>query len=302
MVVIGDDVPDTVAAMFGCAVLTGMGAVLNTAAVAAGQSVAVFGLGAVGLSSVMAAALAGASAVIAIDPNKGKHQLAFECGATAVGTPDDAARLVAEATGDGVDVAVEAVGVRRSHRLVPGPRDARRRRRLRRTAQALRRADGGGLAVCRRRKAAARRLVQATPCRSGTFRSTLTIGGPGGSPWNSSIPTPNRWRTSTKASMPWPPARWSAGCSGPRFRGFRVRPPGFPGGLPHFRFDGVDHGPDRRGTQRFGPCHGPDGKLALEEVRQHRTKSRISRHHEVGQQAHACAAADGLHLGEDSVA
>jgi alcohol dehydrogenase len=110
VVVIGDDVPDTVAAMFGCAVLTGMGAVLNTAAVTAGQSVAVFGLGAVGLSAVMAASLAGASAVIAIDPNAGKHQLARDCGATAVGTPEDAARLVADATGDGVDAAIEAVG------------------------------------------------------------------------------------------------------------------------------------------------------------------------------------------------
>lgn len=110
VVVIDDDVPDTVAAMFGCAVLTGMGAVLNTAAVATGQSVAVFGLGAVGLSAVMAAALAGASAVIAIDPNTDKHQLALDCGATAVGTPDDAAALIAQATGDGVDVAIEAVG------------------------------------------------------------------------------------------------------------------------------------------------------------------------------------------------
>jgi len=110
VVVIDDDVPDTVAAMFGCAVLTGMGAVLNTAAVQPGQSVAVFGLGAVGLSAVMAAALAGASAVIAIDPNTSKHELALKCGATAVGTPDDAARLIAEATGDGVDTAIEAVG------------------------------------------------------------------------------------------------------------------------------------------------------------------------------------------------
>ena len=110
VVAIDDDVPDTVAAMFGCAVLTGMGAVLNTAAVAAGQSVAVFGLGAVGLSAVMAAALAGAPAVIAIDPNTDKHQLALDCGATAVGTPDEAADLIASATGDGVDVAIEAVG------------------------------------------------------------------------------------------------------------------------------------------------------------------------------------------------
>ncbi|UKA55793.1 alcohol dehydrogenase catalytic domain-containing protein [Arthrobacter sp. FW305-BF8] len=112
VVVIDDDVPDTVAAMFGCAVLTGMGAVLNTAAVTAGQSVAVFGLGAVGLSAVMAASLAGAGSVIAIDPNPGKHQLALDCGATVVGTPDDAASLIrdAAAAGDGVDVAIEAVG------------------------------------------------------------------------------------------------------------------------------------------------------------------------------------------------
>ncbi len=110
VVVIDDDVPDTVAAMFGCAVLTGMGAVLNTAGVSQGQHVAVFGLGAVGLSAVMAARLAGAVSVIAIDPNQGKHQLARDAGATAVGTPDDAGRLIEEASGDGVDVAIEAVG------------------------------------------------------------------------------------------------------------------------------------------------------------------------------------------------
>jgi Zn-dependent alcohol dehydrogenase len=109
-VVIDNDVPAPVAAMFGCAVLTGMGAVFNTAAVTEGQSVAVFGLGAVGLSAVMAAKLAGASSILAIDPNEGKHPLALQCGATAAGTPDDAARLVADATGDGVDVAVEAAG------------------------------------------------------------------------------------------------------------------------------------------------------------------------------------------------
>jgi alcohol dehydrogenase len=109
-VVIPDDVPDGVAAMFGCALLTGMGAVLNTANLTAGQSIAVVGLGAVGLSAVMAAGLAGASHIIAIDPNQGKHRLALDCGATAVGIPDDAARLVEEATGDGVDAAIEAVG------------------------------------------------------------------------------------------------------------------------------------------------------------------------------------------------
>ena len=69
VVVIDDDVPDTVAAMFGCAVLTGMGAVLNTAAVDAGQSVAVFGLGAVGPLRRHGGVPRRGSAVIAIDPN-----------------------------------------------------------------------------------------------------------------------------------------------------------------------------------------------------------------------------------------
>jgi Zn-dependent alcohol dehydrogenase len=110
VVVVDDDIPDTVAAMFGCAVLTGMGAVFNTAQVDGGQSVAVFGLGAVGLSAVMAARIAGAASIIAIDPNPGKHQLALDCGASAAGTPEEAAGLIAEAAGDGVDVAVEAVG------------------------------------------------------------------------------------------------------------------------------------------------------------------------------------------------
>lgn len=110
VVVIDDDVLDEVAAMFGCAVLTGMGAVLNTAQLQQGQSVAVFGLGAVGLSAVMAARIARASSIIAIDPVAEKHQLAIDAGATVTGTPEDAPRLIAEATGDGVDVAVEAVG------------------------------------------------------------------------------------------------------------------------------------------------------------------------------------------------
>lgn len=111
VVVIDDDVPDEVAAMFGCAVLTGMGAVANTAQVQAGQSVAVFGLGAVGLAAVMAAKLAGASAVVAIDPNAAKHPLALEAGATHAGVPEEAAALIRQATGeDGADVAIEAAG------------------------------------------------------------------------------------------------------------------------------------------------------------------------------------------------
>jgi alcohol dehydrogenase len=110
LVVIDKDVPFDVAAMFGCAALTGMGAVLNTAAMRPDQSLIVFGLGAVGLTAIMAAAQIDGTTVIAIDPNLDKHSLALQAGANYVGTPDEAAALVAAHAGDGVDVAVEAVG------------------------------------------------------------------------------------------------------------------------------------------------------------------------------------------------
>jgi len=109
-VVIAADVPFDVAAMFGCAALTGIGAVLNTGQLVAGQSVIVFGLGAVGLMAVMAAAQVAGTTVIAIDPLAEKQALALRCGATAVGAPDQAAALVTEHAGDGVDLAIEAVG------------------------------------------------------------------------------------------------------------------------------------------------------------------------------------------------
>lgn len=114
VVVIDDDVPFDVAAMFGCAALTGIGAVLNTAQLREGQSVIVFGMGAVGLTAVMAAAQVTGTSVIAIDPLPEKQALALRCGATAAGPPEQAARLIADLGGgaddDGVDVAVEAVG------------------------------------------------------------------------------------------------------------------------------------------------------------------------------------------------
>lgn len=110
VVVVQDDVPFDIAAMFGCAALTGIGAVLNTADVRPGQSVIVFGLGAVGLMSVMAAAQIPGTTVIAIDPLAQKQALALKCGAHVAGSPAEAAALVAAHAGDGVDVAVEAVG------------------------------------------------------------------------------------------------------------------------------------------------------------------------------------------------
>lgn len=112
VVVIDDDVPFDVAAMFGCAALTGIGAVLNTAQVKEGQSVVVFGLGAVGLMSVMAAAQVPGATVVAIDPLAAKQDLGRRCGAHAAGSPDEAAALLTSLTGsgEGADVVIEAVG------------------------------------------------------------------------------------------------------------------------------------------------------------------------------------------------
>jgi Zn-dependent alcohol dehydrogenase len=78
---IPDDLPYELASLFGCAVLTGVGAALNAAEIEPGQTVAVFGLGGVGLAAVMGAKLAGAGRVIAIDPVEHKRALALELGA-----------------------------------------------------------------------------------------------------------------------------------------------------------------------------------------------------------------------------
>jgi Zn-dependent alcohol dehydrogenase len=110
-VVIPADVPLATAALFGCAVLTGAGAVLNTAAVRPGQSVAVFGLGGVGLASVMAANVAGAVTIVAVDPVEAKRKLALELGATHAFAPGEAEAAVKDLTGGGAEVTFEAAGV-----------------------------------------------------------------------------------------------------------------------------------------------------------------------------------------------
>nr|WP_233552556.1 zinc-binding dehydrogenase [Jiangella rhizosphaerae] len=112
VVVVPPSVPFDVAAMLGCAVLTGFGAVVNTAVVRPGESVVVFGLGGVGLSAVMAAALAGAHPVVAVDTVAEKLSLARSLGATSVldARSDDVVAAVRDATGGGADHALECVG------------------------------------------------------------------------------------------------------------------------------------------------------------------------------------------------
>jgi alcohol dehydrogenase len=107
---VSDSVPFTLAALFGCAMSTGFGAVHNTARVRPGESVAVMGLGGVGLASVLGAVVAGAAPIIAIDPVAAKRELALSLGATHACDPTDAAAVVREATGGGARWVFEAVG------------------------------------------------------------------------------------------------------------------------------------------------------------------------------------------------
>ncbi|MGP4001496.1 Zn-dependent alcohol dehydrogenase [Streptomyces sp. 8N706] len=107
-----DGVPLTDAALLGCAVLTGYGAIHHAAKVRPGESVAVFGVGGVGLAVIQAARIAGAGAVVAVDISSEKEQLARKAGATdfLVSTPDTAKQIRALTGRHGADVAVECVG------------------------------------------------------------------------------------------------------------------------------------------------------------------------------------------------
>jgi S-(hydroxymethyl)glutathione dehydrogenase/alcohol dehydrogenase len=107
------DAPLDKVCLFGCAVTTGIGAVLNTAKVEPGASVAVFGMGGVGLSVVQGAAIAGAERIVAIDTNPSKFELARQFGATDVLNPaevDDVVQAVIDLTDGGVDYSFECIG------------------------------------------------------------------------------------------------------------------------------------------------------------------------------------------------
>ncbi|MEK0100421.1 zinc-binding dehydrogenase, partial [Streptomyces sp. A475] len=107
-----DGVPLTDAALLGCAVLTGYGAIHHCAQVKTGETVAVFGVGGVGLATLQAARIAGASKIIAVDVSPEKEALARGAGATDyVVASENTAREIRGLTGkQGVDVAVECVG------------------------------------------------------------------------------------------------------------------------------------------------------------------------------------------------
>ena len=109
---IDPSLPPEIAALFGCAVMTGVGAVVNTAQVKAGRSAIVFGLGGVGLSALLGAVLVGAHPIVAVDVVPTKLELAQALGATTVvdARDADAIEQVRAATAGGADYAFETVG------------------------------------------------------------------------------------------------------------------------------------------------------------------------------------------------
>jgi S-(hydroxymethyl)glutathione dehydrogenase/alcohol dehydrogenase len=111
---ISDKAPLEKVCLLGCGITTGIGAVLNTAKVEPGATVAIFGLGGVGLSAIQGATMAKASRILAVDINSDKFELAMQMGATDTVNPNDHSapiqEVIVEMTNGGVDYSFECVG------------------------------------------------------------------------------------------------------------------------------------------------------------------------------------------------
>jgi S-(hydroxymethyl)glutathione dehydrogenase/alcohol dehydrogenase len=114
IVKIDDAMPLDRAALIGCGVTTGVGAVLNTARIKAGSTVAVFGAGGVGLAAVQGARIAGARMIIAVDTVEAKLATARDLGAThgVNAKSDDPVRAIRTMTMGGVDYSFECIGLK----------------------------------------------------------------------------------------------------------------------------------------------------------------------------------------------
>src|SRR5574341_819348 len=114
LVKIADDMPLDRAALIGCGVTTGLGAVMNTARIEAGSTVAVFGAGGVGLAAIQGARIAGARMIIAVDTVESKLTTAKALGAThgVNASSHDPVQAIRDMTGGGVDYSFEAIGLK----------------------------------------------------------------------------------------------------------------------------------------------------------------------------------------------
>ncbi len=112
VVKVRQDVPLEVLAPLGCGIQTGVGAVLNSLKPAAGSSIAIFGVGTVGMSAILGAVLSGCTTIIAIDLFPDRLELAKEFGATHTINPkkDDPVNAIMDITGGGVNFSLECVG------------------------------------------------------------------------------------------------------------------------------------------------------------------------------------------------
>ena len=113
---IREDMPLDRACLIGCGVTTGVGAVLNTARIEAGSTVAVLGCGGVGLSCIQGASIGGAGRIIAVDMNPAKLELAEKFGATDTvnASEGNPVAQIAELTGGGVEYSFEAIGLKQT--------------------------------------------------------------------------------------------------------------------------------------------------------------------------------------------
>jgi S-(hydroxymethyl)glutathione dehydrogenase/alcohol dehydrogenase len=116
LVRVRDDMPLDRAALIGCGVTTGVGAVLNTARVEAGATVAVFGAGGVGLAAIQGARIAGASMIVGVDVFETKLATARELGATHTvdASTTDAVKAIRQLTNGGVEYAFECIGLKKA--------------------------------------------------------------------------------------------------------------------------------------------------------------------------------------------
>ncbi len=118
LVKVSPEMPMDLAALIGCGVITGYGAIVHTAKVEPGSTVAVVGCGGIGLAAINGAQIAGAGRIIAIDKDPGKLELAIKFGATdGILADDDVAARVMEATSGGVHYSFECIGLKQTTEL-----------------------------------------------------------------------------------------------------------------------------------------------------------------------------------------
>ena len=215
---VDDDLPLDKAVLVGCGVPTGWGSAVNTANVRAGDTVAVFGIGGIGINAVQGARYAGAKNVVAVDPLENKREKAMELGAThAFATAEEAIDTISQLTrGQMAESAILTPGLLTAEIVTSGFNAVGQGRhgRADRPAQVRRdqhpAARHGALAVAEDACAAA---SSATATRRSTSRGSSVSTSPATSSWTRSSPGRTPSSRSTRATTTCSPARTSAASS-----------------------------------------------------------------------------------------